>query len=217
MLGHAIFNVGLVPTSSQIPGVKAYYDFENKKAPIHFVLKTFTSVRDIEEENTNEIREIFSDPHKFALYCGVLLRENFEKWQLPEGTLTVVNETDDIHLTGFAFVLSANPNKETLQTFRRLVIYDKKRFYQSFTEDQWFDIARMIDGEFNGTRDTFTATRSLNEFWTLTTNQTDSASVIRFHYKTEHFERVGPDTEGYQTIHHGTSLRIREHIKSLYK
>lgn len=85
------------------------------------------------------------------------------------------------------------------------------------TEDQLYEIAQIVDNDYNGTRKTFTAKRYAT-FWSLTTNVCDSASLIRV-YETNNkistIERLGPDTERWQPITSATWGKIEKYLDSI--
>lgn len=85
----------------------------------------------------------------------------------------------------------------------------------NLTEDQLFDIAQIVDNEYRGKRNTFTA-RKITNGYSLTTNVCDWASLIRIYPEGEslRIERIGPDTESWQSIYPETMNRVLKYLNS---
>ena len=87
--------------------------------------------------------------------------------------------------------------------------------FRTLTDDQYFDIAKIIDNEFIGTRKTFTATKFV-ECVSLTTNKCDWASII--HLNTDGtITRVADDTNGFEKITEETMNKVSNYISRLDK
>jgi len=90
-----------------------------------------------------------------------------------------------------------------------------------FTKQNWYDIACIIDNEFNGSFKTFTHNLHIQDsqyFISLTTNRCDWSSLIRCYIlagNINSIRRLGEDTEGYQFIQRGTVERVNKHLLSI--
>lgn len=82
------------------------------------------------------------------------------------------------------------------------------------SDDFLYDVAKVVDNDFNGTIDTFTIKKRDNYFY-LTTNRCDWASLIRVYFtKGERgiskVTRLCDDTDGWQEIQPETYDRIKD-------
>lgn len=87
------------------------------------------------------------------------------------------------------------------------------------TDDQLYEIAKIVSNEFNGKRDTFTAKKNGN-FWSLTTNACDMAPLIRVYETSNKISTIqvnGDYTDGWKDIHWATWAKIEIYLKSLNK
>lgn len=78
-----------------------------------------------------------------------------------------------------------------------------------------FEIAKIIDNEFIGKEQTFTADRYNNEYWYLNTNVCDLACFIRVYEKNGIISNIkicGEFTDGWQDVSDFTMGRIIGHI-----
>lgn len=85
------------------------------------------------------------------------------------------------------------------------------------SEDELFEIAKIIDNEFIGTRRTFSA-KQFKNYWYLSTNKCDEASFIKVwdtNNKISSILRLGPDTESWDELHPGTWARIEKYLSTL--
>lgn len=84
------------------------------------------------------------------------------------------------------------------------------------TEDQLFEIACIIDGEYKGKRKTFTAKR-IGNVWHLTTNVPDWAYLIQISEisnKIGSIKVLGVDTETWADVNSNTWKRVEKHLAS---
>jgi hypothetical protein len=85
------------------------------------------------------------------------------------------------------------------------------------SEDQLFEIAKILDNEYNGKRGTFRATRN-RSCWYLTSGVCDMASFIKIwerENKISSIEILGPDDEGYRSITQPSWQRIEKYLNTL--
>lgn len=85
------------------------------------------------------------------------------------------------------------------------------------TEDQLFEIAKIIDNEYRGCRSTFTATRKVG-YWYLSTNKCDWAFLIKVfetNNKISSIKVIGDQTDGWDDIQPATWSRIEKYLNSL--
>ena len=91
----------------------------------------------------------------------------------------------------------------------------------NLTEDQFYEIACIIDSDFIGSRKTFTAKRKVGYNY-LNSNRTDFSGFIKVYHELLDgpitFIRVMNDaTDGWQFIHLETQKRIDEYLLSIVK
>lgn len=85
------------------------------------------------------------------------------------------------------------------------------------SKEELFEIAKIIDNDYNGKFATFSAKRS-GSCWHLTTNVFDSASRIQIWEKNNKMSsiyRFGPDTYDWQDLQPETWGRIEKYLESL--
>lgn len=86
------------------------------------------------------------------------------------------------------------------------------------TKEQFYEIAKIIDNDFNGTFETFTHDRKMASYNRLTTNKADSSSIIRVYHDNNSInaiERIGEDTISWQPIHDETMNKVNQYLTSL--
>ena len=77
----------------------------------------------------------------------------------------------------------------------------------------------IIDNNFIGSEETFTAERK-NGYYYLTTNKCDDCSCIRVfceprNINIDSIDRIANDTDGYEKIHKETALKVKKYVQSL--
>ncbi len=88
-----------------------------------------------------------------------------------------------------------------------------------FSKKDFFEIAKIIDNNFIGSEETFTAERK-NGYYYLTTNKCDDCSCIRvfcepISINIDNIDRIADDTDGYEKIHKETALKVKKYVQSL--
>jgi hypothetical protein len=84
------------------------------------------------------------------------------------------------------------------------------------SKEQYYEIAKIIDDDFVGSFETFTATKKDNVMF-LTSNRCDYSSLVRVTENDGRFyiERLGPDTGSWQEINPATYKRISDKFGQL--
>lgn len=93
--------------------------------------------------------------------------------------------------------------------------YSKEKLNKLKRED-WYQIAKIIDTEYIGSKDSFTCNYinyMNNGFYYLTTNKCDDASMIKVY--SDKICRLANDTNGYEEIQKQTYKNIDNYIKEI--
>ena len=80
----------------------------------------------------------------------------------------------------------------------------------NFTQKDFYEIAKIIDNDFFGTFETFTAEK-IKDFYYLSTNRVDSSSIIKVY--SDKITLINDSTSGFQEIQPDTKLQILNWIK----
>lgn len=91
--------------------------------------------------------------------------------------------------------------------------------YYVFSKKDFFEMAKIIDSNFIGSEETFTAERKTGYYY-LTTNKCDDCSCIRVFCEPrsiniDSIDRIANDTDGYEKIHKETALKVKKYVQSL--
>lgn len=85
------------------------------------------------------------------------------------------------------------------------------------TEEQLYQIAKIIDNEYDGKQKTFTAKRTFG-CWHLSTNQCDWSGFIKVwerDNKISSIEYLGADDDGWRPITNHSWQRVEKYLESL--
>ena len=110
-----------------------------------------------------------------------------------------------------------NASIETISALEKIFELASKNYV--FSKKDFFEIAKIIDNNFIGSEETFTAERK-NGYYYLTTNKCDDCSCIRVFCEIgsiniDSIDRIGSDTNAYQEIHKETALKVKKYVQSL--
>ena len=113
--------------------------------------------------------------------------------------------------------ISDNASIETINALEKMFELASKNYV--FSKKDFFEIAKIIDNNFIGSEETFTAERK-NSYYYLTTNKCDYCSCIRVFcdigsVNIDSIDRIANDTNGYEKIHKETALKVKKYVQSL--
>lgn len=113
--------------------------------------------------------------------------------------------------------ISDNASIETINALEKMFELASKNYV--FSKKDFFEIAKIIDNNFIGSEETFTAERK-NGYYYLTTNKCDDCSCVRVFCEPrsiniDSIDRIGSDTNSYEQIHKETALKVKKYVQSL--